>query len=1048
MEKRTTHYSPILILLLLFASNFLIGQTGIQGNVTDENNQPIIGANIIVAGTTTGTTTDVDGNFNLSASSDDEIEISYLGYLTQSITVGNQTNIVVQMSVDSETLDEVVVVGYGTQKKSTLTGSVVNVSSKELNKVSVANATELLSGRVAGVITKQTSGVPGQDGTALNIRGFGSPLVLVDGIELSLDRIDPNDIESINVLKDGAAAVYGARAGNGVILVTTKRGVAGKPVITYSGVTSVQQPTFWKNNVDAGQFVEMQNEGGAATYTPEEIASYKAGDPGFENYNWERTVFRTWAPMNQHSLSVRGGSEKIKFFSSLGQLYQGGQFASGDINYGRVNARSNIDAQINKNLSFGLDISYRREKTSEPGLPLNTIYNQITVSEPILPPTIAGYEDIAFNSGGGFNNRGALGASTRDISGFIDRKNELVTGIMSLDYKMPFLAGLSARAQVSYTTRNLQTKDLSKRMIVHEWDPVAEMPIPVGAIANDDLSESLLQFKRLYPAISLNYDRTFGSHSFKGLLLTETIDENSISFGTARRNLLSTELPFLNFGSEEGITNSGFASEFGRSSVVGRLNYGFQGKYYLEGSFRYDASTNFAPESRWGFFPSVSAAWRISEENFLKNNGLVSNLKLRLSYSETGNDRIDAFRYLSAYEIQTDFFSPYLFGSSGLATAIATSGIANTAVTWRNLTTYNAGLDGEILGGLLGFEFDVFYRLQEGIFATPLDQFPSTFGAVLPQVNQNSTDNRGFDLILNHRKSIGDFRYDVGLSFGYAREKYVNWPVDRAIEAFAADDAELNDPAFIERFNLIQLRSGNWVNRNIGYVTDGIFMDQAEIDAHQVDQSLLAGGTFNDQLNPGDIRYVDLNGDGIINWRDQTEIGKGGLPDMVYGLNLFLAYKNFSISTLFQGAAGFNFNITGGARNILVNNIIPYKYQYDYRWTPDPDNPGQNINPDAILPASTDAGASLNNDKTSDFWLQDAKYIRLKSLNVGYDIPANLANKIGLEQLRLYVAGSNVLTWNNLGIYRGSFDSEGPVNQNGLTYPLIKTFSLGLNISL
>ncbi len=1031
-------------------------QTAVTGTVIDEGGLPLPGASVLIKGTTTGTQTDFDGNYSITASENDILVISYIGFKTIEIPVAGQTVINATLKEDAASLEEVIVVGYGTQKKSAITGSVVKVDAKDLTKVSVANTTELLSGRVAGVITKQTSGVPGNDATQLSIRGFGTPLVLVDGIEMSLARIDPNDIESINVLKDASAAIYGARAGNGVILVTTKRGKSGKPQISYSGVTSFQQPTVWRNNVNGGQFVELQNEGGAASYTPEEIELYKAEAPGYESYDWERTVFRTWAPLNQHNLSVRGGSEKIRFFSSFGSLDQGGQFNTGDLNYNRLNVRSNVDATISDNLTFGIDLSYRKDKTSEPGLPLSTIYNQLTVSEPILPPVIPGHPELAANSGGGFNNRGAYGASNRDISGFIDKNNEILTGRMQLEYKFPFLEGLSAKGSVSYTSQTRQTKDLSKRMVVYEWNRETQEPVAVGAIANDDLVEELYQFKSFYPSFSLNFNREYGNHAIKGLLLTETIDEKILNISTGRKNLLTTDLPYLDFGGTEGINNSGNAIEFGRSSVVGRVNYGYKDKYFIEGSFRYDASSNFAANSRWGFFPSASLAWRISEENFIKDNAdFVDNLKLRISYSKTGNDRIfkpdgspDYFRYLSANQIQTDYYSSYLFGPNGLSTAIATSGLANPFVTWRDLTTYNVGVDASFWNGLLGLELDVFYRLQEGIFATPLDQFPSTFGANLPQVNQNSTDNRGFDLVVTHRNAIGKFKYDVGVSFGLAREKYKFWPVDTAIEAFADSEEELNDPEFIRRFNLIQQRSGNWVNRNIGYRTDGIFMSQAEIDAHNVDQSLLAGGTGNERVVPGDIRYVDLNGDGIINWRDLDEIGKGGLPDVSYGINLNMVYGNFSVSALFQGAAGFNFNITDGARTILVGNTIPYEYQYKYRWTPDPNNPDVNINPNAQLPASTNSAAHLNNDRASDFWLQDGKYLRLKNLNIGYDLPEDALQTIGLKKTRIFISGSNLFTWNNLGIYKGSFDSEGPANQGGRSYPLIKTVSMGINISI
>ena len=1040
---------PVMFVLVF---NFSFAQETINGTVSDKNG-PLPGATILIKGTTNGTQSDFDGNFTLSnVSSGDTLEFSYIGYEMSELVFDQNADLQIILVEDTKALDEVVVVGYGTQKKSSLTGSVVKVDSEQLTRVSVPNATELLAGRVAGIITKQTTGIPGDDSTTLNVRGFGSPLILVDGIEMSLDRIDPNDIESINTLKDASAAIYGARAGNGVILITTKRGREGKPTISYTGTMSFQQPVVWRNNVNAGQFVEMQNEGGAASYTPEQLQAYKNGDPGYESYDWERTIFRNWAPMNQHSLTASGGSEKVKFFTSLGNLYQSGSYRSGDLNYGRTNVRSNVDFNINDNLTVGLDLSYRKDKRSEPGMIQNNIYNAFIVSEPILHPVIPGRPELAANSGGGFGNRAAYGGSQRSLSGFLDIFGEVFNGRIQMDYKIPQVEGLSVKGTLTYLSDNRQTKDLNKRMPVYQYDQATEQVDQVGQAGSDALSESLRQFKRIYPTISVSYENVFGDHEVKGLLLTETIDEETINFSASRRDLLTTDLPFLNLGSELGIQNSGNALEFGRSSVVGRVNYGFKNKYFLESSFRYDASSNFAEESRWGFFPSVSAAWRLSEEDFLKDVDFVNSLKVRMSFSETGNDNIGLYRYLEAFSIQgiTDDFAsgPYLFGNSGLSTAISSTGLANPNVTWRELTTYNFGIDAMLFDGLLGIELDIFYRDQKGIFATPLSDFPSTFGATLPQENQNSTSNRGFDLVLSHKNKVGELSYDVALSMGFARERYEYWPVDRDIRAYAEDDAELNDPAFIERFNLIQLRNGNWVNRNIGYKTDGIFMNQAEIDAHPVDQSLLAGGTGNSRVIPGDIRYVDLNGDNYIDWRDQDEIGKGGLPDMTYGINLSASYKNFSLSMLFQGATGFNFTFGNQIRNILINNVIPYKFQYDYRWTPDPNNPGVNINPNAQLPASTAANANANNSQVSDFWVQDGTYLRLKNLNIGYDIPSNIRDMIGVDQFRLFVSGSNLFTWNNLGIYKGSFDSEGPSNQDGTIYPLIKTISYGINISL
>lgn len=423
----------------------------------------------------------------------------------------------------------------------------------------------------------------------------------------------------------------------------------------------------------------------------------------------------------------------------------------------------------------------------------------MTVSEPIMHPVIPGFPELASNSGGGFGNRSATGASERDLSGYIDIATETFTGKMELNYKIPQVEGLSARAAVSYLSLTRQTKDLSKRMDVYGWDVNELEPRQTGSIGSNDLTERLYQYKSIQPSISLNYLRDFGDHSVNGLIHTEIIREDRLNQSSTRRDLLSTDLPYLNLGSELGIGNSGNASERGRSSVVGRVNYGYKEKYFLEGAFRRDATHNFAPGNRWGFFPSVSAAWTMSKENFMENVNFLDHLKLRLSYSETGRDDIGQFRYLSAFDVLTDKYAPYLYTPNGLSTAIATNGLANPDATWRDMTTYNVGIDARFFSGMLGMELDVFYRKQEGIFATPLDQFPSTFGATLPQLNQNARDNRGFDMIITHKNVLGDFKYDLAFNFGHAREKYITWPVDRAIEAYAETEEELNDPAFIDR---------------------------------------------------------------------------------------------------------------------------------------------------------------------------------------------------------------------------------------------------------
>lgn len=1029
----------------------------VKGVVTDSNiGSPLPGASVLVKGKAVGVTTDFDGAYTIRVTQNDTLIISFVGYKTQQIPVAGKTTINVALQEEASQLEEIVVVGYGAQKKSSVTGAVSNVKGEELTKVVTANATELLGGRVSGLLTKQTSAVPGSDGTTLSIRGFGNPLVVVDGVQVpsGLSRINPQDIESISVLKDAAAAIYGIRGGNGVILVTTKRGKEGKPTITFNTSTNFQQPVIWRNNVNALQFAELENDvalmaGDPLPYSDEDLENYRIGAPGYESYNWEKAIFQNYAPMQQHNLSVRGGSEKIKFYTSVGLVDQEGAFKSGDLNYKNLNIRSNIDAQITNNIKTSFDLSYRTEKRSEPGQPLGTVYNQITVSEPFNPPVLPGYPELAAYSGGGFANRAALASTYRNFSGFKDQFTKLFSGNFKLSYDIPGVTGLSVRGELAFTQRHRHTKDLEIPVDVYRFNFDTNLPEYSNTRGVSSLDEDISISSQLMPSFRISYKRNLEKHSIDAFVLAEAIEREGKTIGAFRRDLLSSQFPYLNYGSEIGLDNSGGANESGLASFVGRLNYGYLGKYFLETTLRYDGSSRFKEGStRWGLFPSIGLTWNMHKEAFIQDGlSFVDRLKLRLSYSNSGNDNTDgAFEYLALFGLD----GSYLFGATGATTAISTLGLPNPNVTWADVTLYNAGLEANLWKGKLGVELDVFYRLRDNLFGPALDQYPSTFGADLPELNLRSNNNRGFDITLTHNNSIGkDFKYNIGATLGYSREKYKVRPQDLDINVDATTFGEdPNDPEFISWFNRVRVEENNWTNRTIGYKTDGIFMSQEEIDNHPVDQSRLAGGTGNSNVKPGDIKYVDLNGDGVINGRDRDVIGKGDFPDTTFGLNLGVEYKNFSLNALFQGATGFNFNIGGGARTIFDANKVPYEYQYKYRWTPDPSDPTVNINPNAKLPAASDGAANNNNTPTSDFWLQDGTYVRLKNLNIAYNLPQSVLNNVGIKSLQIYVAGTNLLTWNKLGIYKGSFDSEGPRNQAGSTYPLVKTFTLGANITL
>lgn len=681
-------------------------------------------------------------------------------------------------------------------------------------------------------------------------------------------------------------------------------------------------------------------------------------------------------------------------------------------------------------------MSFRNEQTDQPHMAergvgasgIGQTWTQLQSALPIWPATLP--DPSLGGAYSGFINRSPVANSTSKFSGFESLNEKFFAGIFNLSYKVPGIDGLVAKATLNYNSQERFQKIQDKVFKVLSYDNDSEEYVEWTDNGTNTLEDKTYRFTSIYPLLSLNYENSFNNHTVGALILTEGIVTESSFLDAFRRDLISSELPYLFAGSTENMTNNGGAEETGRVAHVGRLNYSYLGKYLLEATVRLDASHRFPSNSRWGTFPSVSAAWQISEEAFIKDNASwIDHIKLRASYSQTGNDRVDAFRYLAGYQIMTDPSDVYLFGSN-IYRQIRTTGLPNNNITWLDNTSYNIGLETSFANGLLEFEFDWFYRITDNIFAQPIDSYPSTFGAVLPELNLNSTDDRGFELRLTHNKNMGNsFRYNVTGQVSYARQKYRKWA-----------ENPYDDPDEIRIFK----RTGNYTNRWIGYKADGLFMTQAEIENHPIDQDQANNVT----LRPGDIRYIDINGDNVIDWRDQDQIGYGTFPDLTYALNIRFDYKGFSLSALFQGASLFNTNISGSLARPLVNNSVPYEFQYKYRWQPSPNDPDVNINPNARLPVilGDDSGTGINNQKISDFWLKDATYVRFKNLDIGYNFPEKLIGKLGLKGLRLNLTGSNLFTLSKLGIYKNTLDPESVEGQR--FYPVMQTYSLSFNIIL
>ncbi|MEQ9285763.1 MAG: TonB-dependent receptor [Cyclobacteriaceae bacterium] len=1012
----------------------------ITGKITDENGEGLPGASVVVKGTATGTTTDLDGKYKLSVPEQSTIVVSFVGYVSSEILIEGQSVIDVQMELDAEQLEEVVVVGYGVEKKVNLTGSVGTVENKDLTLIPTANSTGLLTGRIPGIITKQGSGLPGAENVNISIRGFGDPLILVDGVQLAggFTRIDPNEIESISVLKDAAAAVYGARAGNGVILVTTKRGKAGESKISYSGSLTLQEATAIQEYVNPGQYVELVREADFndngdfdLTFSEDDLQNYRSGAPGYEGGDWIDALIDNFAPMTQHNLNVSGGAENVRYFASVGTTKQESYFAARDHDYQRHNVRTNIDVDVNKNFSFNLDLSYRRDSRNTANS-INGIFNDLATAQPIYPTTLPD-SDIGVPYSG-FSQRNPVGTSKQSVFGWNKRRDNTIQGKLGVKYKVPFIEGLSLRAELNAVQLNRSTKAFRNRYQVFQYDPTSDEYIDQGYnTPRTTISDQQFRREQVYPLFAMEYQKSFGDHYLKVLGLTEQLTRQESFLSASRTDLISSSLTDIFSGSTEFDETGGSSnSDMGRKSYVGRFNYRFRERYLLEATFRADGNVRFSPQKRWGYFPSVSLGWILSEEGFMQGTGnVVNTLKLRASYTELGYDEADGilgFDYLAGYSPQ----SAYLLGGQ-LNTSIRTLGLANPLLGWEETTTYNLGIEAAFLEGRLQMETDLFFRKREGILRQSIQSIPSTFGGDLPLVNLNSQNNRGIEVKLAYQQRIGQVKLNISPNMTFARAKHVD----------VLDQEEFTDPDQLR----INGRSGQWVNRNFGYVSDGIFMSQQEIDEYPVAQDEADPSVRNSTIRPGDIRFVDLDGNDTINFRDQKQIAfANGLPEFIWGMSIGASYKGFNLNLLFQGASRYSINITGAARAMFSNSSTPYSYHYDLRWQPDPNDPSVNINPNAELPAAATT-TSPNNGRNSDFYRKNVSYVRLRSINLSYDLPKNISSKAGLDYAQFYVAAENLFTLSNLGFYKNSFDPESAGTNPSRTFPISRSFTVGLRVS-
>ncbi|MCD8166924.1 MAG: TonB-dependent receptor, partial [Bacteroides sp.] len=997
--------------LFLWFSLFLYtlvawGQNSVQGTVFSEtDNEPIIGANVMVKGTTNGTITDLEGHFALQASADAILVVSYVGYVTQEIELRGRHSLTIRLKEDTGLLDEVVVVGYGTQKKETLTGSVVSVKGDEIRKSPAPNVSSSLSGKLPGLVVNQRSGEPGRDDPTILVRGFGifgntSPLIIIDGVERdNMSRMNPDDIESISVLKDASAAIYRARAANGVILITTKKGEAGKTEFSFNFNTAFSSPTIKPNMLDAATYAEVYNEGDwyrkgrPETYTPiysdEAIRKYRDGsDPVlYPNTNWLDETLKPFALQTRTSIQASGGTQAVRYMFSFGALTQGEAFYHQPVKNNQYTFRANVTADLTKNLTFGANLSaiVNNQKYTTVETWIN--FTNILQSSPTL---VARYPN-------GLLAGGRLGESPLllDQRGYRSYKKSPVYSTFTASYKVPWVKGLKFDASFNYDMNNQLEKFFNLPYYYYDYNTATEEYVKMQGTGTStvELRDTYSRWITMLYNFRLSYDRHLGDHHV-GAMIGQEQQKNTYSYGMAyRKNFISSSIDQINVGSSaaEDKDNGGSASTTARNNFFGRINYDYVSKYLVELLFRYDGSQNFPSGKRYGFFPAGSLGWRISEEAFMKDNvPFMDQLKVRFSAGQTGNDRVSAYQYLQSYS----FGGNYVFGTSD-SSGIYANTMPNPNITWEKSTKYDIGLDAFLWNGLLGMEVTLFKEKRTDILAARNLSIPNTLGfSALPDENIGEVDNKGFELTLSHRHTVKELFYSIEGNISYAKNKIVY----------------MDETPNSERY---QNKTGKPVNAGLFYKADGIFRTQEELDSYPH-----ANGT-----QVGDIRIVDLNGDKIIDSRDQYRFDYTSTPRMVFGLTSYFRHKNADLTLFFQGQTGaYNYDNEfarlgeSDPKNAFVDRAKD-------RWSVD--NPtGKMPRADAFQPGET------------TFFLYDATFIRLKTLELGYTLPKSLASRLQLDDLRIYVSGFNVLTWAKEIKW-----TDPEISGNSLYYPQQRVFN-------
>ena len=1040
-----------LFLFFIFSTAIVAQNIKVKGIVKDDSNEPLIGVSVALKGATSGTITNVDGEYTIDAPGNATLVFTYIGYNPKEIKVAGQATVNVVLKEDAVNLDGVVVVGYGTQKKVTLSGAVAGLKGETMLQTKNENPQNMLTGKVSGVRVWQKSAEPGSYNANFDIRGMGAPLVVIDGVPRSMEdfqRLNPSDIDDISVLKDASAAIYGVRSANGVVLVTTKKGEEGKTRINYSGSFTLQKPISMPKLADAYGAMTYYNEtlmnnvnGGSIFYGADAFESFRNGTR--KTTDWNSLIIADTAPQTQHDLSISGGSDKIQYFVGLGYLYQEGIFKSGDLNYNKFNLRSNITGELAKGLKFEINLSGMADERHNPYTSSTDIIRNYW-KQGVLYPAYADPNNTMLNYEGLDLQQNTVAMMTSDISGYrkYKKKSFQSSGALTFDFGTisDELKGLSAKLLASYDYKTDNNTIFRKEYYQYAYDVdtdtynkrLYELSSP------NQLRREFYDKQQILSQIVLNYNKVFNDiHTVGGTIGWETQKNNGDNFYGLKKLAFGTD--HLLAGVEQGQL-TGMSDKIAdyydeaKQAMIGRASYDYASRYIAEFQFRYDGSSRFHPDHRWGFFPSASAAWRVSEEPFFKSIdalSFVNQLKFRASYGELGDDLADSWNYewLPGYTYPStsgnaengynNQYAPgYIFGGEFI-TGMTPKALPNYDITWYKAKTFNIGVDFDGWNGLFGFTLDYFNRKRTGMFARNTSEFPTVIGGEAPNENANSDRHFGLELELRHRNKIGDFNYGVKGIATITRNKFIKavnkGPYKNSYDKWRNDN--LND-----RYQGIQWgfdgagRYNNW--NDIWY--NNIYKEKDTL--------------------PGDYKYQDWNGDGEINDQDQHPFAFDQTPWLNFSLNLDAQYKNFDLNLLFQGSALGSMEYKEPLRSPWGTYGGGVLQQFMDRWHP-VDPTADPYDPTTEWTSGYYAFPGHYAKNNSSFNRVSTAYLRLKSIEFGYTLPKVKA--LSQANLRVFFNAYNLITITKVKFV----DPEHPDDEDGRMYPLNKTFTFGLSLS-